>query len=725
MKIKRIIALVLTLALGIGCFTLPAVPARAEGQGLEQDALSKVILAVKNKLEIGDEYSEFNYYFWEDGSNVNYNFDWNTQDYSKNISVSCDGEGRIDNVYFGRGDRYWSIPEKTADEMQPEAEKLLAQIVPEAEGHVELLRHYCAYYNSSYNYTFVRVENGVQMPDNSVMISVNYNTGELVNASISWLYDVKIPDATGLIGEEAAKEKINALVDMQLQYLSGWEYEENNGRYYGRGKEKVFLAYVPSDTYVAVNAKTGKVYQERTYWDRGYGENETAMAEDTADAKSAAGVNGATLSEAEIAKIEDLNNIISRDEAIAVIRNNKALLVDENLNTFTANLYNDEGKYYWSVSLRDARPEDYENDDTYRANAYARVAAEDGRIISFRSSVKGIYEYNDEEAANIKLKYSKKECRKILEDFAKETDPEKFADVKLANTDRVEPIRYDYEKDKYTYGGYSFSYDRYYKDIPFYSDYINGSVDRITGKIFNYYTDWYEGEMPEPEGVIGEDAAFDAYMSCDGYNLVYEIVTDNNKNKDGIYVSKNSVRLVYSTNIYPNLIDAFSGSQIDYNGNEYTVNTGSYTYDDIAGSKYERSIILLADMNVGVAGGKFRPDEVITKDEFAELVSMAGMLGIDSETGLKGKKKLSREAAAKAIVTILGYSKVAELDIYKDIYKDSSKISAGLEGYVAIAGSLGLIEAKAGGSFRPTSGLTRGEAAQMLYTTLKVYTENR
>ncbi len=594
-------------------------------------------------------------------------------------------------------------------------------------GHVKLNSYYCSYYNSSYRYTFIRFENGVEMPDNYVMVAVNYNTGELSNADVSWLYDTKIPAATNLIGVDAAKEKIGELVDMQLQYRIGWEYETKNGGYYGTGKEKVFLAYVPSDSYVAVNAKTGKIYQERSYWDRGYDEAETAMAEDTADMKSASGGNGyvATLSDAEIARIEDLENIITRDEAIAVIKDNKALLIDENLNTFTANLTNDEGKYYWSVSLRDARPVDYDSDDTYRAYAYATVAAEDGKIISFRSSVKGVYEYSDEEAENIKLKYSKKECKKIFEAFAKATDPEKFESVKLASAEKTEPVKYDYVKDKYTYGGYSFSYDRYYKDIPFYSNYVEGAVDRITGKIFNYYVNWYEGELPEPEGAISEKEAFDAYMSCDGFKLVYEIITDHNKNKDGIYVSKNSVRLVYSTNISPNFIDAFTAKQLDYNGGEYVASTGSYTYDDIADSTYERDILLLADMGVGVTGGKFRPNDVITKDEFAELAGMTGRLGGGVETEVKGKKKLTREAAAKEIVTILGYSQVAELDIYKDLYKDSAKISKGYEGYAAIAGSLGLIEAKAGGNFKPTAGLTRGEAAKMLYMALKATIEDR
>ncbi len=122
MKFKRFIAAILTAVLALGCFTMPAVPALADEQGLEQDALSKVILIVKNKLEIEDEYSEFNYYFWEDGSDINYSFDWNNADHSKSISVSCDGNGHINYVYYGNSDRSWSVPEKTADELSARAE---------------------------------------------------------------------------------------------------------------------------------------------------------------------------------------------------------------------------------------------------------------------------------------------------------------------------------------------------------------------------------------------------------------------------------------------------------------------------------------------------------------------------------------------------------------------------------------------------------------------------
>ncbi|MCR5686116.1 MAG: S-layer homology domain-containing protein [Lachnospiraceae bacterium] len=726
MKFKKLLALVLTAALGIGCFAVPEKAALAAGSGLDQDEMSKVILIVKNKLEIGDEYTEFNYDFWEDGSEAYYSFNWNTEDYSKYIGASCDGEGRLTNVYSGNNESKRSLPDKTADEMLPEAMEWLAKIAPEASGHVEKTRSNCSYYNSSYSYTFVRLENGIQMPDNYVQLSVSYKTGELVSANVNWLYDVKIPNAKNLIGKDAAKEKIGTQVKMELQYMLGWETEENGGYYTGRYsgmKEKVFLAYIPSDTYVAVNAKTGKIYQERTYWDRGY-DKETAMEEDTADAKAANGASfNATLTEAEIAKIEDLDNIITRDEAIALIRNNDALLIDENLNTFTANLTNDNDKYYWSVSLRDARPADYENGDSYRAYAYAKVAAEDGRIVSFSASVKGLYDYDEDEADNIKLKYKKKDCKKIFEAFAKATDPDKFAGVKLASSNPTEAIRYDYVSNKYTYAGYSFNYTRYYKDIPFYANGINGSVDRITGKIFNYYSNWTDAELPNPKKVIGEEKAFDAYMSYDGFNLVYEIVTDNDKDEQGIYRRSNSVRLVYSTNIFPNYVDAFSGKQLNYSGQEYVPVNNSYSYDDIAGTKYEREITLLAGMGMGVAGSKFRPDDVITKSEFAELAKLLGRYGVSEETGLEGDTKLDRQNAAKEIVTMLGLKKIAELDIYKGTYQDSDKISEGYEGYVALAGALGLIDVKTGETFKPAEGLTRGEAAFMLFAAMKLQIE--
>ena len=61
---KRIIAFVLTLVLAIG--SLGGVGVMAE-TGLNEDNMKEMILLVKEKFSIGDEYTEFDYDYNENG----------------------------------------------------------------------------------------------------------------------------------------------------------------------------------------------------------------------------------------------------------------------------------------------------------------------------------------------------------------------------------------------------------------------------------------------------------------------------------------------------------------------------------------------------------------------------------------------------------------------------------------------------------------------------------
>ena len=131
--------------------------------------------------------------------------------------------------------------------------------------------------------------------------------------------------------EKKAAEKVDEKVNMELQYRLTYDKD---------GKEKVFLAYNPDRTYVAIDAKTGKIYTEKVYWgsgtdfDQGFND-----AEATADeAKEATYSNGraVTLSDAEIKKIGDIKDIITAEQAVNLIKNNKRLYIDPNLNKVTS-----------------------------------------------------------------------------------------------------------------------------------------------------------------------------------------------------------------------------------------------------------------------------------------------------------------------------------------------------------------------------------------------------
>ena len=239
----------------------------------------------------------------------------------------------------------------------------------------------------------------------------------------------------------------------------------------------------------------------------------------------------------------------------------------------------------------------------------------------------------------------------------------------------------------------------------------------MTGKVYSYNVRWSDAKLPSTKGVIGEKKAFDSYMSYDGYDLVYELVS-NTKNTGSLmgYEKEEAVRLVYSKSISPAYVDAFTGKQLNYNGQDYEKTRTDFEYNDIAGSKYEKAILILAGMGIGLPGESFMPDQTITKAEFLKYAQGFGMLNnrYDETEEETDDVKLSRETVAKEAVKLLGYESIANLDIYRLDYKDADKVGSEYKGFVAIAGGLELIAPDKKGEIKPAKEFTRGEAAELL-----------
>lgn len=704
---KKLMALLLAVALVFTSVTGSGVGAWA-ATALTEDNITGAILAIKGKFGIGDEFSNFDKPgFYENSSGAVWSFYWSTEDGSKSIYATCDGVGHVLN-YEKYGDYVSkSIPKYTSDELLDVAKTQIAKIDSEIAKHMEYKNVYCRSYGACYVYNFVRLENGIEMPDNSVSIAIDYNTKEVKEYSAEWLYDVKIPGATGLITKKDAAAKAGKKVEMKLSYFITYDEE---------GKAKAFLAYEPDRDYIAVDANSGKIYEERTYWGNSA---VNGMADNAPMEEEKSSSEAPSLSEAEIREIEGLKGVISSEEAVNKIKQNKYLFVDKNINYVNrARLFaNGDGQYYWSITMSDNRARDWESNDTYRAYAEAQVDACTGEILSYWASLKSYYDFSQEEMTAVKANYTKSQCKKTAESFLKNTIPDRFADTVLgSNNSEVHPISYDNSTGKFTYAGFDFDYDRVNEKIPVNGNHIYISVDAVSGKIFNYSCYWTENvEFPSSKGVIDAKTAFDKYIAYDGFDLVYEIVTSYVEGKSyyGNDVKK-SVRLVYRTAISPTYVDAFTGKQLNYDGTEYSFVSRDFNYKDIAGSKYERTIKILASMGAGFDGDEFKPDQVITRDEFQQLAKeMSQYIGYSSYE-IKGDKALTRQMAAKAVIGYIGYDELAKLDIYKTGYSDEKKISKGYVGSVALAKGFGIMEAASGKKFKPTAKVTRGEAAQIL-----------
>lgn len=692
--------------------------------------LESIIKAVKAKLTIPKEMTKFDYYFNSQNaySKAYWYLTWNNEDYSQGISVNVDQNENI--ISYNRYDNNNGMftPKYLKSELQGVALDFIKQIAPQVADKIEFVKaESYGGYSGQYTYTFRRVENKIPMPDNTVSVGVNYETGKVTSYDLNWLFHVKIPTADVKITEKEAAEKLGKKVTMKLSYQNAYETDDN-----GNTTIKAFLVYSPDLSYASVDAKTGEVYTTQNEWVAAYNEGK-AKEEAAADT-----ANGSALSEEEIEKIKDLKGLISKEKAIKMVTGNSSLLLDKNLKLISARLskYRDvyyirenndvEERYVWNIQFSDPREVDYEKGkDEYRAYANATVDAKTGKLISFNSSVKDSYYYGLEGKAIPKIKYSKKQGQTILETFLKSQVPNLFKNSVLTANDGSYIIGYKGEKE--IYGGYYYNYERVHEKINYPYNGLYGAVDGITGKIYNFSYNWDEKvEFESPKNIISAEKAYEHYVINDAFNLIYEInnIHSNNgtvKIQDNAesYSVKSEIRLVYRNDLSPAYISPFTGKQLDYEGKEYTENTGKYSYTDIKGHKSEKNILLLAELGIGFDGGKFLPDQAITNKELIDFLNKLNYY-YDNQYEIKNNSSaLTRIEAAKFVVQVLGYDKVAQLKgIYNATFTDQSQISEANAGYAAIAYGFDLITTNERNEFRPNEKLTRGEAADMILNLL-------
>ncbi|HPU63958.1 MAG TPA: hypothetical protein PK304_07370, partial [Mobilitalea sp.] len=600
--------------------TTKAVPALTENTVLQtpvsdskknepsDSSLEAAIKAVKSKIQIPSEYSEFNFYYYgsNTGSNTYWNLNWtNPKNYSY-IEINLDKDNNI--IYYYKYDSSKSgknIPAYLKNELENKAKDFIRMIASQISSKIELVSSdYNGIYSNSYTYRFQRKENGVDFPDNTVTVSVDAATGEIRSASINWLYQAKIPSSSAKLTKEEAAKIIGENLNMKLSYKANYYRIFENGNY--KTVKKAFLVYEPDLSYISVDAVTKEVYLTRNEWvvlDSNFSGNTTA-AKEKFDQGTAEG--SSMLTEEEIAKIRELESLISKEKAIETVTNNPYPYIDKNLIAYNASLsksYNSNDKkasYVWNIELKDERPIDYDKQDYYRAYAYATVDAKTGKILSFKASLKDNYDHKTGTWRNVNVKYDKEYGKNIFEKFLSSQIKDRFSKTKLVDQ-RNDYIAYYRNNNEPVYGGYYYTYNRFNEDVEFPYNGIYGAVDGVTGKIYYYYSNWDDDIIFEsPKNAMTPKEAFEHFISKDGFNLIYEInvinkYDPNYKSKERYYEYSESylvnyeVRMVYRPDIYPAYISPFTGEQLDYNGEVYKA-AKPYVYADIDDTKDNREI---------------------------------------------------------------------------------------------------------------------------------------
>lgn len=105
-------------------------------------------------------------------------------------------------------------------------------------------------YQNGYSFNYIRVENGIPFPSNSLNITVNEYTGEVTNYNYNWM-NITLPAPSKVISLEKAYEILFSKVKFEMQYLH--HYPDMNNY----DKREMKLAYALENINILIDANSG------------------------------------------------------------------------------------------------------------------------------------------------------------------------------------------------------------------------------------------------------------------------------------------------------------------------------------------------------------------------------------------------------------------------------------------------------------------------------------
>lgn len=676
----------------------------------DSDGLQTAILTAKSKIEIPDEYTEFdsNIYTNEDG--ISYNLSWNDKDYNGSISITINDKNDITNYYSSvrqLDDPKVQFAAYTGEELKQKALEWLGKVNPswisELNAENADTSDYGSIYSDSTYISFNRIKNGIDFLGNRVSFNINNRTGEVTNMYSSWNYDTEIPDPSEAMDENAAEDEFFKLSPLELEYM---EID-------GIAKP----IYTPANPYVRINARKGGEITERYSVLNQKGE--AATAEDAA--ASGGSLNSSRLTESEIANLEEINDLIPEQDLVKLAQSLKYTNLSkasyEGLRytrgfSYAKNSEEEEEKQSYNAQLSFV----FNKDTADEYNGSVTLDAETGELIRFYACDYSAYDSRKEsEAPAVKAEAA----LKTAELFIVEYSPEQATKVKAeAEDDEV-------------YGDYYLNFARRENDIPYYANYVNVSVNSETGLVTSFSKNWDDELVFEsPDGIMDTATAEQAFRQHANFTLSYvysyNLASDNETVVECIELCYRGENLT---------LDAKTGKPV----NLYEDAEALPEANDISGHYGEAQIKALISAGVIELDSEtpaFRPDDTINKGELGQLVARLKQRYIPYEPAsvektirnmqilLPSETFNSDEAAQRMdgvtyIVRAIGYREVAELhDIFNCSFADAANIPADKTGYIAIARGLGIVRGDENGSFNSDAPLTRADAAIMIYNYL-------
>lgn len=706
---KKVMASILAFALLAG----QAVFAETDTSGMEN-----ALVTVKSRIEVPADMTEFSSRTWSyaEGETM-YGFQWESKDGTKNMDVTADADGNIQDVsiydqsWYQNTDDTPRLYDFSREQAVSLAEDFLRQLVPAAfaDENDRFVYDGSAGGNlasSTYSVGFVRTKDGIPVPDStaSVQIRVSAAGGEVTSCSVAWDYDAVFDSAEGLLADGTADFQQNFPLELAYRKLPA-DYSKNGQK----GQDTIILEYtLPGAGAAYIDAKTGAVLREdtrETYKSGGSGGgavNEAAMAQDaTADRG---------LTPEEIQELETVAGLLSTDELTAQLKAMPELKISDTMTGVQYTLTKTEEDYIYQLTMDDEQDTEKDTVDRYLT---ASLNAETGEILSIYNGDRNIYvsaERNEDGTAKKLTQEEAAAYQAKAEAFINTYFGDKAAQAeKIPETGAVEYSQLS------TVG---VSYRRMIDGIPYPDNTIYAGWSPAADRLASYSSSWDKdvSSAPDKAGAVGVDAAYQAILARNPLEAKY-------------ILSGGAYKVAYGlSSLYTN-VNAITGQVIGYDGQEIG-QADPAAYTDIDGHWAQAMINALADYGVKLPGGEFMPDSQIQQKDYLMLLCGAASIyygdqedmyerlvsrRILTEADKAPESALTKEDALKYLLRTMGIQDVAELKgIYVCDFQDAADISEDKIGYCAIAKGFGIVSGD-GGMLYPQKELTRAEAVTLLY----------
>ena len=700
-------ALVISLLLGTASPVLaaPVIPSQADDSAAE--FRRTIVPLVREKLGIEEEGYRFSLSSYLNPEGTVYYLTWEkgNKEVSSYISASVDEKGSILNAYLNST----YVPEPALprfasfsdEELLDLAHKKLSALAPEMVNQLRDPR-IVRYGVSEVAVVYTQYIDDIPLANSDTRIVMNIHTGEAVHYVLGDVYDLnahKAPTSAKNIDMQAAKQAFRDAIGLRLVYTANYRWNSFTGQ---REGATVSLRYAWNDqTTNYINAETGELYTPPDYYS--YAARATAKEEMSNDASYASGGGMYdSLTPGEIERLQSLEGVMSPEEAEKALR--KLTQLDLPADDVLVG-----ARYYRDINDSTERMALSFSGETHSANA--DINAKTGEVYSFNA-----WDYNRDRSEERVL--SNAELNTVAQAFIEANTPGRYSHLDIYTSPYMRSTN-------------TVQYVRMENGIPFMDDTVQFSLDPSSKKITSFWQQWNPDLVfPEPKGIVSLEEAYERFFTLQEPVLSYLRIIrfDDEKATYGNYPW--DLQSVYTVPWLYISLDAFSNTLMQYE-TVYMENALEVAYDDLQDHPDAEKIMAVARYIGNASEAKFRPDEVMTQGEFAQLfasisanpargiamneddvftyLSAMGLLRVEDWAP---EKELTLLDAAKCMVRILGYDSLAHMGIR---VLNPHNLSSEDATYLAIASGTQAFDLAEG---VPNALLSRAEGMVLLYNIL-------